>query len=60
MALERTEKEPLRGRGSSLGQAGVATLPPDGDVGSALRSVFEQAVNEDIPAEMLDLLHKLG
>jgi hypothetical protein len=30
------------------------------EVGNALRSAYEQAVNEDIPAEMLDLLGKLG
>ena len=34
--------------------------PPIPEVGSALRSAYEQAVNEDIPAEMLDLLGKLG
>lgn len=31
-----------------------------GDVGDALRSVYERAVAEDIPPEMLDLLGKLG
>ena len=30
------------------------------EVGNALRSAYEQAVNEDIPPEMLDLLGKLG
>lgn len=34
--------------------------PPIPEVGNALRSAYEQAVNEDIPAEMLDLLGKLG
>jgi hypothetical protein len=34
--------------------------PPIPEVGKALRSAYEQAVNEDIPAEMLDLLGKLG
>lgn len=32
---------------------------PDSDVGNALRSVYEKAVGEDIPQEMLDLLGKL-
>ncbi|HEV2568526.1 MAG TPA: NepR family anti-sigma factor [Sphingomonas sp.] len=32
---------------------------PDGSVGDALRSVYEKAVEEDIPQEMLDLLGKL-
>ncbi len=31
----------------------------EGQVGSALRSVYQRAVEEDIPAEMLDLLNKL-
>lgn len=34
--------------------------PPIPEVGNALRSAYEQAVKEDIPAEMLDLLGKLG
>jgi hypothetical protein len=33
---------------------------PSGEVGSALRSVYDGALNEDIPPEMLDLLGKLG
>lgn len=36
-------------------QAGV----PDSNVGQALRSVYEKAVDEPIPQEMLDLLGKL-
>jgi hypothetical protein len=31
-----------------------------GDVGSALRSAYEQTVSENIPSEMLDLLGKLA
>jgi hypothetical protein len=30
------------------------------DVGQALRAAYQQAVSEDIPPEMLDLLGKLG
>lgn len=30
------------------------------DVGDALRTVYQRAVAEDIPPEMLDLLGKLG
>ncbi|WNO54912.1 NepR family anti-sigma factor [Stakelama saccharophila] len=29
------------------------------DVGSALRNVYREAVSEDVPDEMLDLLDKL-
>lgn len=32
---------------------------PSDDVGDALRSAYQRTVNEDIPAEMLDLLGKL-
>lgn len=34
--------------------------PASPEVGNALRSVYQQTVNEDIPPEMLDLLGKLG
>lgn len=30
------------------------------EVGNALRAAYQQAINEDIPPEMLDLLGKLG
>jgi hypothetical protein len=30
------------------------------EVGDALRSVYQRAIDEDIPPEMLDLLGKLG
>lgn len=41
-----------------------ATPPPaaareSGDVARVLRSVYQRAVEEDIPTEMLDLLRKL-
>ena len=38
----------------------TARRAPSGEIGSALRSVYDGALNEDIPAEMLDLLGKLG
>lgn len=31
----------------------------EGSVSNALRSVYQRAVDEDIPSEMLDLLRKL-
>lgn len=31
----------------------------ESDIGIALRAVYDRAVQEDIPAEMLDLLDKL-
>jgi hypothetical protein len=38
----------------------VSKRAPSGEIGSALRSVYDGALNEDIPPEMLDLLGKLG
>jgi len=32
----------------------------EGNVGNALRSVYQQTVNEDVPPEFLDLLGKLS
>lgn len=46
---------------SSSGKAAADNSPPldDSQVGSVLRSVYQQTISEDIPAEMLDLLKKL-
>jgi hypothetical protein len=35
------------------------STPRDGSVGNALRSVYQQTVNEEVPSEFLDLLGKL-
>ena len=35
-------------------------MAPGGNVGNAVRSVYDEPVNEDIPGEMLDLLGKLA
>lgn len=32
----------------------------NGEFGTALRSVYQRTIDEDIPPEMLDLLGKLG
>ena len=40
--------------------SGNARKVPSGDVGAALRSVYDRTVREEIPPEMLDLLGKLG
>lgn len=34
--------------------------PKEQSVGDALRAVYREAVNEDVPDSMLDLLNKLG
>jgi hypothetical protein len=33
---------------------------PDANVGDALRAVYQDAISENVPDEMLDLLRKLG
>ena len=48
-------KRKVERRGAKPNQASV----PDSNVGQALRSVYEKAVEESIPQEMLDLLGKL-
>jgi hypothetical protein len=37
----------------------ASTDQSDGQVSQALRSVYQRAIDEDIPSEMLDLLRKL-
>ena len=48
------DKKPPRGPGrGGKRQSG-------GEVGKALRSIYDRALNEEIPPAMLDLLGKLG
>ena len=62
------EKDGERRRKSEDGADSEATERPQPkrkrgaapEFGSALRSVYQQTVNEDIPPDMLDLLGKLG
>jgi hypothetical protein len=44
---------------SKSGSRQRAGATRDGTVGNALRSVYQQTVNEDVPPEFLDLLGKL-
>ena len=61
MALERKDSSSARQQESTgKPQAGFAPEASDADVGSALRSAYEQTIGEDIPREMLDLLGKLA
>lgn len=47
--------------GGKSAKGGAATRKPDApELGQALRSVYDKALNEAIPPEMLDLLGKLG
>ncbi|WP_116235803.1 NepR family anti-sigma factor [Parasphingopyxis lamellibrachiae] len=45
----------------NIGTAADTSKDKDGaDIGDALRSAYDEAVSEDIPEEMLDLLGKLN
>lgn len=52
-------------QGQSIKTSSVTAKRPreaqeDTQVSQALRTVYQRAVDEDIPSEMLDLLNKLG
>ena len=54
----RPEKSPEKSSRSAK-VSGRKTIVQDSNVGNALRSVYQQTVNEDVPREFLDLLGKL-
>jgi hypothetical protein len=51
---------PISGNSHVAAERRSGKRAPSGEIGSALRSVYDGALNEDIPPEMLDLLGKLG
>jgi hypothetical protein len=53
-AAKNSEKKPRKGA-----QRVTRSTRPDQNVGNVLRSVYQTAVQEEIPPEMLDLLSKL-
>ena len=46
--------------GAPESKSGKKKRADDPQIGSALRSVYQRTVDEDIPADLLDLLGKLG
>ncbi len=56
LALDEDKK--IKRKGEGRARTG-ATGKSDRDVGHALRSVYSNTVNEEIPSELLDLLGKL-
>lgn len=48
---QKTDRKPLPRK--------RAPTPEDADIGRALRSVYQQTVEEQVPDEFLDLLGKL-
>jgi len=57
LSLKQDGDNPPKGKG---GGGSGKKRAPSGEIGSALRSVYDRALAEDIPPEMLDLLGKLG
>jgi hypothetical protein len=56
----RVSNEPIARTTHIAAERRGSKRPPSGEIGNALRSVYDGALNEDIPPEMLDLLGKLG
>jgi hypothetical protein len=56
----RRSEDPVEGNGSASPSRKKKRRGPAPEVGHALRAAYDQAVNEDIPPEMLDLLGQLG
>ncbi len=59
--IERRRKsEQASGTRTSKEQSSKKKSPGTTEVGSALRSIYQRTINEDIPPDLLDLLGKLG
>jgi hypothetical protein len=56
----RRKSDPEQEHPSAEGSGSRKKRGSTPEVGNALRSAYQQAINEDIPPEMLDLLGKLG
>lgn len=59
---DRRRKSPIRSNDNASLEAPRAKKKraENPEVGTALRSVYQRTIDEDIPPEMLDLLGKLG
>ena len=61
LASEKIKKPGARGEGATgAGRTSRGSRPTDSHVANALRSAYEETVNEDVPSEFLDLLGKLS
>lgn len=59
--IERRRKsEQATGTRTTKEQNSKKKGPGGTEVGSALRSIYQRTINEDIPPDLLDLLGKLG
>jgi len=59
LAKEEQSGKPANDTGGKTGKRRKGDASRDASVGSALRSVYSQTVDEPVPAEFLDLLNKL-
>ncbi len=63
-SIEKSMRKPDKennGTASGVSKEDDACKEMEGaDIGNALRTAYEEAVSEDIPEEMLDLLGKLN
>jgi hypothetical protein len=67
LSFEKDRDGPRKRKPASDGDTHISTptkrekkRPATGEIGSALRSVYDRTLAEDVPPEMLDLLGKLG
>ena len=61
MAPEGKKQPGTSGKSGKAAKRPVPDAPVgDANVGQALRSAYQRTVNEDVPADLLDLLGKLG
>lgn len=56
----KSEQHPDTEASSTGDKTGARRKRGPNEVGHALRAAYQEAVSEDIPPEMLDLLGKLG
>lgn len=56
---KRRQQTPSNAENAPAAKPARRKTGQSGDVGTALRSVYQRTVEEDIPPEMLDLLGKL-
>ena len=56
----KPDQSPNADSAESAGSRGKKKRGPNPEFGNALRAAYQQAIDEDIPPEMLDLLGKLG
>jgi len=58
LALDDREKKTAASE-KTRARARSARSPQQNNLGNALRTVYQQTVNEDVPQDLLDLLGKL-